>query len=677
MMGAWEAIASWSVLWAEAMARASWQGGLALAIAWLVCRLFPRLSPSARSWLWRLAYLKLVLSLFWSAPVPLPVLPTEAVGSRQSVVGSRQNTEEWANGRMGERESRIMGRPTPNPRPSTPNAQQQPRPAPILPYLFITWVLVAGVMGVRLGRDWLDARRLREDSFLSEDPWLGACCQGLAHRMGVRHRPEVLVGGDGGSPLLTGPFRPAIIVPEIVLANSTTSETEMMMAHELGHLRRRDLQWSCLPALARVLFFFHPLEWVGSREWRLSQETACDEMALRATRVGMADYGQLLVKVGAQHFPLATPGAGLLTVGVVNSARTLRLRLIAMKSLGHLNPQSRLAACALGLVAIAALVPWRLAPRPAGLLFPEPSEVPVVQPIRSAGFGGDAADVSGRAEARTSGSTWEQGAERVEQRSESRGQGPGATSGLQPGPTVAPPLGQPGPALSPPVGPGQAQTGSTAPSQFQAQAPSLRPTAAPLDEVGSAIVDLRSPDDGRRHRAANYFAGARVEVASAGDRAEITRRLEDLLDEPDQFQRTAAIRALRIWGNSQSVPRLIARLDDAQHAVRWAAIEVLGAVRDPRAVDPLAQMVSSGRDRAFASRALQAMGPLAEPAGLRLIRDRDSWARLEGCRILQAVGGQASIPALEGMRSDPDGLVKMAAGSALEGVATRLRNGRP
>jgi hypothetical protein len=64
-----------AALWASAMARACWQGGIALALAWAVCRAWPVLPPRARCWLWRLAYLKLLVALLWATPVDLPLLP--------------------------------------------------------------------------------------------------------------------------------------------------------------------------------------------------------------------------------------------------------------------------------------------------------------------------------------------------------------------------------------------------------------------------------------------------------------------------------------------------------------------------------------------------------------------------------------------------------------------------
>ena len=61
--------------WAEILWTACWQGALVIALVWLVCRSLPRLSPSARCWLWWLACLKLLLGL-----VPVTPLTESAAG---------------------------------------------------------------------------------------------------------------------------------------------------------------------------------------------------------------------------------------------------------------------------------------------------------------------------------------------------------------------------------------------------------------------------------------------------------------------------------------------------------------------------------------------------------------------------------------------------------------------
>src|SRR5437879_13402609 len=85
--------------WAGAIGRACWQGGVAIAMVWALCRLIPRLPGRIQCWLWRLAYLKLLVALLWAVPLELPVLPPQASaspladGRRQAVDGRRQAAE--------------------------------------------------------------------------------------------------------------------------------------------------------------------------------------------------------------------------------------------------------------------------------------------------------------------------------------------------------------------------------------------------------------------------------------------------------------------------------------------------------------------------------------------------------------------------------------------------------
>src|SRR5438874_11777099 len=67
----------WAAAWAAAIGRACWQGGLAISLAWVLCRLLPRLSGRFQCWLWRLAYTKLLVALLWAAPLKLPVLAAQ------------------------------------------------------------------------------------------------------------------------------------------------------------------------------------------------------------------------------------------------------------------------------------------------------------------------------------------------------------------------------------------------------------------------------------------------------------------------------------------------------------------------------------------------------------------------------------------------------------------------
>lgn len=105
----------------------------------------------------------------------------------------------------------------------------------------------------------------------------------------------VLVSGDTG-PAVAGFFRPAIVLPEWVLAWDEGRQ-RMMVEHELEHIRARDPLLILGSWLAVILFPWNPVVWWQARRLRLAVEMDCDARVLRA-RPGVGAYGRLLLEVG-------------------------------------------------------------------------------------------------------------------------------------------------------------------------------------------------------------------------------------------------------------------------------------------------------------------------------------------------------------------------------------------
>jgi beta-lactamase regulating signal transducer with metallopeptidase domain/Tol biopolymer transport system component len=342
--------------WSEALVRASWQGGLVLLFAGLVCRAWPSLAPRAQCWLWRLAYLKLLLALAGLPALDLPLLPPAPAAARADPAAPGQMP------RSGPQRSSPGGAGPATQELSLPPETEEARPT-VACWLLAGWLLGVAVCAARLVRGWRTTGLLREGTWPVQDEELLRCRDQLARRMVVPSAPELRWAAGSAGPLLVGVSRPAILLPAECMPSCSLGEVRLMLAHELAHARRRDLLWGWLPAVVRALFFFHPLvAWAG-REWRLAQEMACDELALRATKASPGAYGEVLLKVVPSRGRGATV---LLAVGVVESYRTLKRRLNAMKYLRYPSRAERLLAAGMILaLAAAGLVPWRLTARPA------------------------------------------------------------------------------------------------------------------------------------------------------------------------------------------------------------------------------------------------------------------------------------------------------------------------
>lgn len=355
-----------AVRWAEVVVRAAWQGGVALLLVGIVCRAVPRLSADLRCWLWRLAFLKLLGALLWSAPVRLPLLPAPPAAAVDPPAASTALAAS-AISRPG---GRDVGLPA-----NSPSTSSLPWPSP-MSGLLLLWLAGVTACGLGVAREWRAGRHLADACAPVTDRAVSICCAALSQRYGWGRPPRLLQAEGLASPMLLGAWRPAILLPSTLLAECSLAELELILAHELAHGKRRDLLWSWLPAVARALLFFHPLVWLAQQELRLAQEMACDAMAVRVTRAPAAAYGDLLLKVAARGGrPLH---GGPVALGVIESYQTLARRLKAMRTLGCTSrPCHRIAAMLLGLTGLLGLVPWQLTAQSAPSPTPPDRQPPV------------------------------------------------------------------------------------------------------------------------------------------------------------------------------------------------------------------------------------------------------------------------------------------------------------
>lgn len=143
--------------------------------------------------------------------------------------------------------------------------------------------------------------------------------------LAVDNRVRVLMSRAVKSPLVFGWFRPCVLVPMQWEAWPEASR-RAVLAHELAHIRRRDLWTHLLVTVARAAYFFNPLVWLLSRRLTHYAEMACDEAAVSATGLPPGAYARQLVFIAE-----AAPGAGPVTPGlrsVSSSYKALKDRLV-------------------------------------------------------------------------------------------------------------------------------------------------------------------------------------------------------------------------------------------------------------------------------------------------------------------------------------------------------------
>jgi len=177
---------------------------------------------------------------------------------------------------------------------------------PYTPLHWTAWLLGAWLAGViialsRIGVAWYRLHGALQAAAPVLDRQLNADLAALAARAGT-YAPLVFVLDGMHSPIAAGG---AIVLPAWAQKTLDRTQLQAMLAHELGHLERRDPQWKLLTATWRALLWFLPLAAIAQRRLDDLAELACDAFAARHTGDGRS-LAECLASCAEHHVAART-----------------------------------------------------------------------------------------------------------------------------------------------------------------------------------------------------------------------------------------------------------------------------------------------------------------------------------------------------------------------------------
>ena len=215
--------------------------------------------------LWLVVLVKLCLP---GTLVSLPVLPAEEAAAPV------QRVELPAQPFPAQQPAQAVTQPqTPVQQPASPAQEAAEAPAKPLTAMQIFQIVWAGgsaLLGLWLLGTWLvfTVRLHKSRRFL-----------------GRHGRMRIYISSTVKSPCLAG-LVPAVYLTEDVLQ---TPETELILRHELTHLRHLDHLWSFCRTAAVIVYWWNPFIWLAAICSKRDAELACDE----AVAAGLSDAQRL------------------------------------------------------------------------------------------------------------------------------------------------------------------------------------------------------------------------------------------------------------------------------------------------------------------------------------------------------------------------------------------------
>ena len=159
--------------------------------------------------------------------------------------------------------------------PQLPAAQGAPAAASEPDWRLLLWLGIAALLAAYFAVGYVcmlhrfHARRILPQP--SVDALLG--------RFRFARDPRICTTESRRAPLTFGVFRPTVLLPDDLRAGQ--AQFQLVLAHELAHVRRRDCLRKLLLIACLCLYWWNPLVWVMVRLANRDMELACDETVLR------------------------------------------------------------------------------------------------------------------------------------------------------------------------------------------------------------------------------------------------------------------------------------------------------------------------------------------------------------------------------------------------------------
>ncbi len=219
-------------------------------------------------------------------------------------------------------------------------------------YLWLIWILPACILlAAKLASYKKLLKQIRAGNEDVQDIVLLERLGRLLEKQHIRSTISLFVNSTVPSPMMTGVFKPCIILPSTEM---TASEFECIVLHELTHYRRKDILYKWLVQFTICIHWFNPCSYILERMVNKACELSCDEAVMQKLDAHERYiYGDTLLYTVGRNIKYRT---SVSTTTFSNGKKDLKERLNAIMNFKKRTKTSFIAAFALsaGLLASSA-----------------------------------------------------------------------------------------------------------------------------------------------------------------------------------------------------------------------------------------------------------------------------------------------------------------------------------
>ena len=149
-----------------------------------------------------------------------------------------------------------------------------------LPYVSILWLSTVTFLASKLLIELYNVNQLPKLGIINTDENLQRRFQQLVTQIELKKTPKLLISIKVNTPMAIGWLKPIVLIPAAMLSGLTPAQLDMLILHELAHIRRNDYLVNFIQTIIETLLFFHPaVSWI-SKQMRNEREYCSDDIAV-------------------------------------------------------------------------------------------------------------------------------------------------------------------------------------------------------------------------------------------------------------------------------------------------------------------------------------------------------------------------------------------------------------
>jgi beta-lactamase regulating signal transducer with metallopeptidase domain/beta-lactamase class D len=165
-----------------------------------------------------------------------------------------------------------------------------------LPWLILLWLVGVVVCAIKLSGGLFSAAKLRKLPVKVFNPKLDYLINELATGLSIKRSIKIYESSLIRVPMTIGWIYPLILIPPSSLLGLSPFQLQMIISHELIHIKRYDFLINFLQSVVETLLFYHPAAHWASRKIREEREYICDDLTLALYKDSVG-YARALTKV--------------------------------------------------------------------------------------------------------------------------------------------------------------------------------------------------------------------------------------------------------------------------------------------------------------------------------------------------------------------------------------------